>query len=210
MGNINDILNRLYHKLNIKSDAEFCRKYNIKQNTLSTWKARNSIPYELLLSISKEENIPVDYIFLNKNFNTSHNENNGYKIKKISHNASAGTLTDIEGIEVYDTDDFIFISKNLFKTNINPEKTRIVEVVGDSMSPTLNSGDYVIINIDNNFIGDGIYVINYKNIFMVKMLQQKPDGLKIKSINPLYESYELEEDSQEIFDIIGKVIKTIS
>ncbi|WP_216832733.1 LexA family transcriptional regulator [Campylobacter corcagiensis] len=196
--------------MNIKSDAEFCRKYNIKQNTLSTWKARNSIPYELLLSISKEENIPVDYIFLNKNFNTSHNENNGYKIKKISHNASAGTLTDIEGIEVYDTDDFIFISKNLFKTNINPEKTRIVEVVGDSMSPTLNSGDYVIINIDNNFIGDGIYVINYKNIFMVKMLQQKPDGLKIKSINPLYESYELEEDSQEIFDIIGKVIKTIS
>ncbi|HDZ5008093.1 TPA: helix-turn-helix domain-containing protein, partial [Campylobacter jejuni] len=61
-----DILNRVYAILNITDDKEFCGIYEIKPNTLSTWRTRNTIPYELLLKISKEQNISLDSIFFGK------------------------------------------------------------------------------------------------------------------------------------------------
>lgn len=212
MMKIDTILDRIYGKLGIKNDAEFCKKYNIKPNTLSNWKARNSIPYDKIFEIIKNEKISFDYVFLGDDqTNSQYVKQDGYYITSLTHNASAGSSSDIEGIEVYDTDNKVFVSSTFFKFPINENETRILQVVGDSMLPKLQSGDWVIIDIVDKFLGDGLYVINYNNILMVKMLQFKPNGnIYIKSINPEYESYEIETDSQEIFYIVGRVIKTIS
>ena len=105
----------------------------------------------------------------------------------------------------------MLIPKNIFKTPKNEKNLRAVLVKGNSMQPRLNSGDWVIIDISSKFNGDDLYVINFRNIFMVKMLQIKPNGnLFIKSLNPTFESFEITKENQEIFDIVGKVIKTIS
>lgn len=213
MRKIEPILQKLRELTDSVTDVEMCYALGINYSTLDNWKTKDEIPAKRLLEFSKKFDISIDAL-KNSVYKKNHSslmDYDGYKIIKISHSASAGVLTDIDGVEVYDTDDFIFLSKNFFKTKINPEKTRVVEVVGDSMSPTLNSGDHVIINLSNEFVSDGIYVINYKNIFMVKMLQQKPDGsMTIRSINSLYENYDLKEEDQNVFYIIGKVIKTIS
>jgi phage repressor protein C with HTH and peptisase S24 domain len=66
MDSFNNILKRLYNALNIKNDAEFCRIYNIKKNTLSTWKSRNKIPYELLIDISQNANININWLLTGK------------------------------------------------------------------------------------------------------------------------------------------------
>ena len=79
------------------------------------------------------------------------------------------------------------------------------------MLPKLHSGDWVIIDIIDKFLGDSLYVINYNSILMVKMLQFKPNGnIFIKSLNSEFDSYELEKDTQEIFYVIGRVIKSIT
>ena len=44
------ILNEIRKYLNIKTDTEFANFLGIKQNTLSSWKARNSIDYDLIIS----------------------------------------------------------------------------------------------------------------------------------------------------------------
>ncbi|RAZ48658.1 S24 family peptidase, partial [Campylobacter hyointestinalis] len=125
--------------------------------------------------------------------------------------ASAGTLADIEGIEVYDTDEKIFLPSTFFKTIMKEKFLRMVPVEGDSMYPVLKSGDWVVIGLTKEFTGDAMYVINYQNILMVKSLQMKPNGnLYIKSINSSYDSYEISPESQNVFNIVGKVIKTIS
>ena len=68
-----------------------------------------------------------------------------------------------------------------------------------------------LLYIIDKFVGDGIYVINYNSILMVKMLQFKPNGnIFIKSLNSEFDSYELEKDTQEIFYVIGRVIKSIT
>ena len=79
MRTLNNILDRLYQSLNIKNDAEFCRKYNIKKNTLSTWKARNKIPYELIEKISDENNLSLDWILRGKGSQNETGEGEMYK-----------------------------------------------------------------------------------------------------------------------------------
>jgi hypothetical protein len=55
-----------FHRFGIDNDKDFCDKYNLKQNTLSTWKKRNSIPYDLIADISQNANIFLDYILNGK------------------------------------------------------------------------------------------------------------------------------------------------
>lgn len=78
------------------------------------------------------------------------------------------------------------------------------------MCPKLKDGDFVIIDISLKFMGDGLYVIDYNNIFMVKMLQLLPNGkFLIKSIKQEYRSYEIEQDAQSIFNVVGRVVRSI-
>ena len=61
--NIEEILTRLYDKIGISKDIEFCNKFDFKPNTVSTWRKRGSIPYENIIEISHNANISLDYIF---------------------------------------------------------------------------------------------------------------------------------------------------
>lgn len=210
MNDIDGIFNRLFSCLKISNDAEFCREYDVKPATFSNWRTRNSIPYELIFKIIKNKDLSSDYVFMGKE-NIQNVDIDGYCVKILSNNASAGTDSDIEGINVTDTSKIMRIPKNLFKTPKNEKNLRAVLVKGNSMQPKLNSGDWVIIDISSKFNGDDLYVINFRNIFMVKMLQIKPNGnFFIKSLNPSFDSFEITEETQEIFNIVGRVVKIIS
>ena len=178
----NDIFNDMKIFFNVSSLEDVAEKMGYSRNTARTWRQNGITPNAL-----------NKFQYIKNDTKTIQAKNqNGYWIIKISHDASVGVLSDINGIEVYD-------------------KLRILHVIGDSMLPKLHSGDWVIIDINDKFLGDGLYVINYNNILMVKMLQFKPNGnVFIKSLNSEYDSYEVENSSQEISYIIGRVIKTIS
>lgn len=89
----------------------------------------------------------------------------------------------------------------------------VLEVVGDSMSPTLESGDRVI--IDTNYLRvtpDGIYVIDEGNGPMVKRLQlvrrSDPAEVRILSDNKNHEAYTLRlEDIRLIGRVSGRVTR---
>jgi hypothetical protein len=197
----NDIFNDMKIFFNVSSLEDVAEKMGYSRNTARTWRQNGITPNAL----NKFQYIKND----TKTIQTTNQ--NGYWIIKISHDASAGVLSDINGIEVYDTDEKIFLPSTFFKSTMDENKLRILQVIGDSMLPKLHSGDWVIIDINDKFLGDGLYVINYNNILMVKMLQFKPNGnVFIKSLNSEYDSYEVENSSQEISYIIGRVIKTIS
>ncbi|MFV0480776.1 MAG: helix-turn-helix transcriptional regulator, partial [Campylobacteraceae bacterium] len=103
------------------------------------------------------------------------------------------------------------ISQLLFKTPQKAENLRITQVDGYSMTPTLFPDSWVIFDISKSaYSGDGIYVLNFRNILMVKILQVTNKGtLFIKSANKDYDSYEIDMQDQSVFKIFGKVIKTI-
>lgn len=196
------VLNDWKIELGVETDKELREILGVQRPTMDKWISRNSIPdiyFQTFEKVCKSMQYKTDLY-------------DGYWIAKISHNPSAGTKTVIEGIDVYDNEDEkIFLPSNFFKTQMSEKSLRFFQVEGDSMYPKLKSGDWVVMKLVKEFTGDAMYVINYGNILMVKTLQIKPNGnLFIKSLNPAYESFEITPDSQNVFYVIGKVLKTIT
>ena len=84
----------------------------------------------------------------------------------------------------------------------------LVSVEGDSMEPTLEENDLLLIDRQQReFAREGIYVIRLDNMLMVKRLQRQPKGLiQIISDNLSYPPITLSGDCGESFDILGKAI----
>lgn len=83
-----------------------------------------------------------------------------------------------------------------------------IEVEGDSMSPTLESGDRVMINRkDRNPATGGIFAVHDSDALVVKRVERipstKPVRLKLISDNPNHGSYEVPADET---NILGRVV----
>lgn len=76
-------------------------------------------------------------------------------------------------------------------------------VEGDSMEPTLSRGDMIVCD-SCGWSGEGIYAIQMEGSGFVKRLSRKPGKLVVISDNPIYTSYEVPFESDDI-RIIGRV-----
>ena len=97
--------------------------------------------------------------------------------------------------------DYIAVPKELRKYD---DKVAASRVKGDSMEPTLFSGDIIICDMNGYDGDDGIYTIIYKGKGFVKRLQRTSDGVKIISDNKFYDPM-FESSESEDFRVIGKV-----
>ncbi|EHK6268132.1 LexA family transcriptional regulator, partial [Campylobacter jejuni] len=139
--------------------------------------------------IDKEENA------LNKDRNKQ--EINFYSIPKLNISASAGGGNELIGLEEYETGEMLELSKAFFKTT--PKNVKAIKVDGYSMIPMLLPDSWVIFEEIHEYQGDGLYILNFDNQLMVKLLQLDPISkvLDIISVNKDYKSYSLDlKDSQ--------------
>ena len=87
----------------------------------------------------------------------------------------------------------------------------IINATGNSMSPTINSGDKLIVEHWNGSqIQDNkIYVFCYNNEFFVKRLSKNIDEIIIKSDNPEYRVRTINSAAINDLILIGKIVTTI-
>ncbi len=72
------------------------------------------------------------------------------------------------------------------------DKIRIIDNVGDSMSPTINNGDVLFVDItQREYIADGVYIINWNGRLLTKRLRALVDG-RLAIISDNKEQYETE------------------
>jgi hypothetical protein len=75
-------------------------------------------------------------------------------------------------------------------TSTSPASLSIVRVEGDSMSPTLNDGDDILVDLGDcgDRLRDGIYVLRVDDALVVKRLALNPMGRRVtvQSDNPAY------------------------
>ena len=131
-----------------------------------------------------------------------------YSIDLLNVRAGAG-----EGIYNYviETVDTISLDKSFFRTPINTNKIKGIQVDGDSMEPTLRDGDYVLIDENINFGTNGIYAIQYGGQILIKRLQFKMDGtILIISDNDKYDKELFNpKENQLPFQVLGIKILSI-
>ena len=87
----------------------------------------------------------------------------------------------------------------------------IIPVQGDSMSPEINDGDHVVVDMDENDPSPaGIFVLDNGGGIAIKRLEglfhQDQKSIRISSSNPHYSPYEVKADQ---ITIIGRVILRI-
>lgn len=107
---------------------------------------------------------------------------------------------DVVGRFVMSNDDFRSMS-----LTSSPKNVKMIKAVGDSMSPTINDGDWCFVDVSlNSAISDGIYLIRVKSVIAIKRLQNDFSGnVVIKSDNSCYDTANV--NLSEV-NILGRVI----
>ncbi len=84
----------------------------------------------------------------------------------------------------------------------------LISVKGDSMEPTINNGDLILVSTREDRIeDDAIYVLQRDGALIVKRIQRKmDDSVIIKSDNPLYAQEELDSSKAESLRVLGRVV----
>lgn len=130
-------------------------------------------------------------------------------IQRVSLKASAGAGNHLESIDKFEVVETMTVSRSLLKTQPNGA-LRLISVDGHSMVPMLYPDSLVLFDEHPEWRGDGLYILNWRNELMVKLLQIDPRGqLHIKSANKDYESWTVDPDDQSVFNIVGKVLRII-
>lgn len=128
-------------------------------------------------------------------------------VPRLDLQASAGSgsiVRDERSVETIGFDRRWLRRQGLSEANLS-----IIDVKGESMSPTLNDGDTIMVNRQDGAdrLRDGIYVLRLDDALMVKRVALSPsDGgsMTVSSDNPHYPRWE--DVDRGLVNIVGRVI----
>jgi phage repressor protein C with HTH and peptisase S24 domain len=94
------------------------------------------------------------------------------------------------------------------RLGLDPSFLALIDVRGDSMSPTIDSGDILLLDTRSDHVGsEGVYVINLNGPLLVKRLRIRISGaIEIISDNPKYGSEEISGEELSSLIIVGRVV----
>lgn len=191
----------------VGSPDELAIKSNIPLSTLKTYLSAKREPrISQLIDIAAAANKSAQWLIMGTEQTTDLITTN-IDIPRHSLKLSAGGGSPVNRVKLIDYIPFTkeFFEKKLPHTTI--KNLMIFDAAGDSMLPTINDGDLVMIDSSKNELGDGLYAFTIDNMAHIKRLQQTIDSTIIKSDNhELYDNYELKLEDQNRIRIIGKVV----
>lgn len=209
---VTDIVDRLKLAYKMRSDAELARFLGVVPSTISNWQRRGSIDHDLIFTKCNDLNeawILTGDGPMRRSAAGAAEEQGPYSGAAFTYvpmvrgpiRAGRGILPDniIETV-------LAFRSEWIARKG-DPASMAVIKVTGDSMEPTLLTGDLVLVDLSRNVIDPhgGIYAIGVDDSIMIKRLQllAEPGRVLIASDNPKYQPMEMPSD-QVIIN--GKVI----
>ena len=199
--NANLILKKLKKSLKIATDIELSKILNVKPNTISSWKKRNTVDYNTIISICELYEIDLNSIFFNqKSKNTV--DYSSCKTPLVSSELQFQYCIDkeslIESLPVYH---FPFIKS---------DNTILFQVTSNNMFPLIKSNSFVVCEyraieeIKNNTI---VAITSpTKGFFINRILLNKTnnDVLILNNENTFFSNIELKKaDIDEVWVIKG-------
>lgn len=195
------VIKRLKELLKIKTDLELATILGVKPNTISSWKKRNSLQFETIIELCKENNIDLNELFYSDVVNyKSEKQKNSKEVKLVSSELHFQYLLDskdtLESLPIFN---FPFL-----------EDVEIgFQVISENMVPTVRVSSYVICKrLDLKSIKPlEIYVIHLKNkgLFVHRFERVELNGTLIfGSDNRAFSDIEINpRDIEEVFVVRG-------
>lgn len=208
------IINRIKEYKKFKSDKDLSEFLGVTPQTLSTWKSRNSIDYELIFA-KCEEVSPTwlitgeGSVLLEEKVHglVSFNQSNEKRYPLVYPKAVGGfSGTDFK-IEERDIKEYYVVPK--FK---HKKIDFMIEVDGSSMYPKYNSGDIVacrIINEERYIQWNKTHVVASKDQgLLIKRIKKGPEGsLTMISDNENYDPFDVPIDDIDGVALVVGVIR---
>ncbi|MEO5333242.1 MAG: hypothetical protein H7839_14595 [Magnetococcus sp. YQC-5] len=96
----------------------------------------------------------------------------------------------------------------LQKRRLNPKFLTLIDAIGDSMYPTINDGDVLLVDLrQKEPIDNRIFVLRMNQQLYAKRLQFRPGSkLVVHSDNPHSPAFDVDTAESDGLDIIGRVI----
>lgn len=210
MLNVSEIIDKLKDILSADGkegkvfDKDVATSLELTQANFATMKNRGKIPYTNILNFCAKKKISINWLLYNQNPGSLVDTTDKYWIKyypSVNVSAGGGAYEAEEDYETFEVPPY-FISMLGGKENL--KNIDAINVVGDSMEPTLNSDNIIFIDkTKNNASRDGIYAFTTNHGLFVKRIQKRVDGkLDIISDN---KDYPLQILAKDELKILGKV-----
>lgn len=124
-------------------------------------------------------------------------------VPKTTAKAGAGSSFEIEdqteGL-------YAFRADYLGQRHISEAHAVLVEVSGDSMDPTLKSGDTILVDKSDTDVMDGhIYLVGFQGQLLVKRVSRTVTGLRLKSDNPVFSDIDIPREYMDDFIVFGRM-----
>lgn len=121
--------------------------------------------------------------------------------------AGPGSFMISEFVEVLHAIEFTTEHARSLFGNRTDDDVKVMTVDGDSMCPTIQSGDRLFFDVSvRNFKVDGVYAFVFGQHFHVKRLQMQGLQLAVLSDNPAYKDWYITEENQDQLYIMGKAL----
>jgi len=167
-------------------------------------KNRGKIPFSSILDFCALKKISINWLLYGQNPDSLVDSTDKYWIKyfpSISVSAGGGAYDNEDNYENFNVPSYFIATLGGEK---NLKNIEAINVVGDSMEPTLNTDNIIFIDKSKNTsLKEGIYAFTTQHGLFVKRIQKRVDGdLDIISDNKDYPKQILK---QEELKILGKV-----
>lgn len=204
-----------------KSLADLLNKAGVEITTPGVWKWFNAqaIPdSQKIVALSKVLGVRAEWLEYGVGEATdsgevkrmvNNSEQNVYRVEVLDLSVSAGPGTYMisDYVEVLYAIEYTAEHARSLFGNRSSEDIKVMTVHGDSMAPTLASGDRLFVDVSvRNFYTDGVYAFIYDRTLHVKRLQMQGSKLAVLSDNPVYEKWYIDEKSQDQLYVMGKAL----
>ena len=190
-------------------DKDLAKALGIHQATLATMKRRGKIPYDKILDFCAKRKISINWLLYDQVVDSIRDETEKFaRIRYFSDvYASAGGGAYNDSVD----NQFIKVDMKIIKCLgiYNIKDIEAINVVGESMEPTLKDGNVVFVDkSDKNIKKEGIFVLLTQDGLFIKRVLCRVDGsYDIISDNPIYPTQTITKSS---FEIVGKVVGVIN
>jgi phage repressor protein C with HTH and peptisase S24 domain len=105
--------------------------------------------------------------------------------------------------------DYLAFKRNwISEMGLQVDRLALVTAIGDSMSPTIQEGNLLLVDLSQTHVQDGaIYTLRMDSTLVAKRLQRKIDGgIIVKSDNPDYSDLFVDVKDLNMLNIVGRVV----